>query len=213
MSDQRPLVIGLPRCAATRRATAFLDARDLPWRLRHLVEEPPTGAELDAWLESARVPLRRLLNPTSPAYRALGKETVHAADDTRLREWLLSDPSLWRRPVLVLQGTVVVGFDLARMQDLFASVPPRPECEAPDPHDARMIAEIELFAGRDVPPGWARCDGRELWIDGHQALFSVIGATYGGDGCRAFALPRLAPLGPNGPHHLIALTGLYPIRQ
>ena len=159
------------------------------------------------------MPLRRLLNPASPAYRALGKETVHAADDTRLREWLLSDPSLWRRPVLVHQGTVLVGFDLARMQDLFAGVAPRPEREALDPHDARMIAEIELFAGRDVPPGWARCDGRELWVDEQQALFSVIGTAYGGDGLRVFALPRLAPLGPDGPHHLIALTGLFPSRS
>jgi microcystin-dependent protein len=51
-----------------------------------------------------------------------------------------------------------------------------------------------------IPKGWARCDGSLLSIQQNQALFSLIGTTYGGDGLRIFALPDLrgrAVLGSN----------------
>lgn len=54
-----------------------------------------------------------------------------------------------------------------------------------------MIGEVKLFAGDFEPPGWLICDGRELRIDEHVALFSVIGTRYGGDGVRRFRLPDL----------------------
>jgi microcystin-dependent protein len=71
---------------------------------------------------------------------------------------------------------------------------------------------ITLFAGNYAPEGWALCDGQLLSIAKNTSLFTIIGATYGGDGRTTFALPRLAPLGPNGPHYLIAVTGEYPSR-
>ena len=71
---------------------------------------------------------------------------------------------------------------------------------------------ITLFAGNFAPKGWALCDGRLLPIRQHTSLFSIIGTTYGGDGQTTFALPRLAPLGPDGPCYLISLDGVFPSR-
>ena len=51
------------------------------------------------------------------------------------------------------------------------------------------IAEIRLFAGNFAPAGWAFCDGSILPISENDALFSLIGTTYGGDGQSTFALP------------------------
>jgi len=48
-----------------------------------------------------------------------------------------------------------------------------------------------LFAGDFVPKNWAICDGSLISIPSNQALFSVIGDTYGGDGVSTFALPDL----------------------
>ncbi|SEC85234.1 Microcystin-dependent protein [Tenacibaculum sp. MAR_2009_124] len=66
-----------------------------------------------------------------------------------------------------------------------------------------MLAQIILFAGNFAPRGWAFCDGQLLPIASNQALFSLLGTTYGGDGRSTFALPDLrgrAPIGPrNGP--------------
>ena len=54
-----------------------------------------------------------------------------------------------------------------------------------------FIGEIVLFAGNFAPRGWAFCDGQLLPISSHQALFAILGTTYGGDGRTTFALPDL----------------------
>ena len=54
-----------------------------------------------------------------------------------------------------------------------------------------FIAEIRMFAGNFAPRDWALCDGQLLSINQHQALFSLLGTTYGGDGRTTFALPDL----------------------
>lgn len=60
------------------------------------------------------------------------------------------------------------------------------------------IGEIRLFAGNYAPEGWAMCDGRLLAIGDNDALFSLIGTTYGGDGRSTFALPDLRGRLPMG---------------
>jgi microcystin-dependent protein len=53
------------------------------------------------------------------------------------------------------------------------------------------IGEIRIFAGTFAPNGWAFCDGALLAISDNDALFALIGTTYGGDGQSTFALPDL----------------------
>lgn len=48
-----------------------------------------------------------------------------------------------------------------------------------------------MFGGNFAPAGWAFCDGRTLPIDQFEALFALIGTTYGGDGQTTFNLPDL----------------------
>ncbi len=54
-----------------------------------------------------------------------------------------------------------------------------------------FLGEILMFAGNFAPRGWAFCDGQILPISQNQALFSLLGTTYGGDGRTTFALPEL----------------------
>lgn len=71
----------------------------------------------------------------------------------------------------------------------------RAEAQSADP----FIAEIILFGGNFAPRGWAFCNGQLLAIASNQALFSILGTTYGGDGRTTFALPDLrgrVPLHP-----------------
>ena len=61
-----------------------------------------------------------------------------------------------------------------------------------------FLGEIEFFAFPTPPKGWAACAGQLLAIDQNQALFTLLGTTYGGDGMKTFALPDLRgrlPLG------------------
>lgn len=59
-----------------------------------------------------------------------------------------------------------------------------------------FLGEIRTFSFSFEPEGWAFCDGRLLPIADNQALYAVIGATYGGDGVTTFALPDLRGRAP-----------------
>jgi microcystin-dependent protein len=54
-----------------------------------------------------------------------------------------------------------------------------------------FLGEIRLFAGIFAPQGWNFCDGTLLPISNNDALYALIGNTYGGDGQSTFALPDL----------------------
>ncbi len=54
-----------------------------------------------------------------------------------------------------------------------------------------FIGQIIMFGGNFAPRGWALCDGQLLQISQFQALFSILGTTYGGDGRTTFGLPDL----------------------
>ena len=54
-----------------------------------------------------------------------------------------------------------------------------------------FIGEIRMFGGNFAPVGWAFCNGALIPISENDALFTLIGTTYGGDGQETFALPNL----------------------
>ncbi|ASS73707.1 phage tail protein [Tumebacillus algifaecis] len=53
------------------------------------------------------------------------------------------------------------------------------------------LGEIRMFAGNFAPQGWALCNGQLLSIAENEALFALLGTTYGGDGRTTFGLPNL----------------------
>ena len=80
-----------------------------------------------------------------------------------------------------------------------------------------FIGEIRMFGGNFAPQGWAFCNGQLLPISENDALFNLIGTTYGGDGQTTFALPDLQgripihqasgfTLGQNGGVETVTLT-------
>ena len=76
------------------------------------------------------------------------------------------------------------------------------------------IGEIRMFAGNFAPAGWMFCDGTQLAISENDALFTLIGTTYGGDGQETFNLPDLrgrVPIhqgsAPGGSTYTIGQTG------
>jgi microcystin-dependent protein len=77
-----------------------------------------------------------------------------------------------------------------------------------------FIGETRTFAFGFAPAGWLPCNGQLLPVEEYEALFTLIGTTYGGDGESTFALPKAA--GPeSGDKALsvcISLFGSYPPR-
>lgn len=81
------------------------------------------------------------------------------------------------------------------------------------------IGEIRLFSGNFAPRNWAFCQGQLLPIHQNEALFSILGVKYGGDGQTDFALPNIRPvLGADTGNtyddlnYIICLQGIYPMR-
>ena len=62
------------------------------------------------------------------------------------------------------------------------------------PATGEILGEVIAFGGATAPPGWAPCDGSLFEIAANEALFTLIGTTYGGDGKTDFALPDLRGL-------------------
>ena len=79
-----------------------------------------------------------------------------------------------------------------------------------------FIGEIEIFAFNFCPTGWAALNGQLLPINQNQALFALLGTTYGGDGKTTFALPTAKPIfSATGAvlQQCIALQGIFPSRN
>jgi microcystin-dependent protein len=75
-----------------------------------------------------------------------------------------------------------------------------------------LLGVIKLFTGTYIPQGFMECNGQLLRISGNEALYSIIGGTYGGDiRSNTFALPKLTP--PNEfMKYMICVQGVYPPR-
>lgn len=72
------------------------------------------------------------------------------------------------------------------------------------------LGQLRAFAFNFAPKGWALCNGQTMAINQNQALFSLLGTTYGGDGVTTFLLPNLqgcVPIMSNGSFPLGAVGG------
>lgn len=77
--------------------------------------------------------------------------------------------------------------------------------------DEELIASLKLVAFNYDPEGYLPCDGRSLPISQYQALYALLGCTFGGDARTTFALPKLeSPM--KGLHWIICVNGIWPSR-
>jgi microcystin-dependent protein len=74
-----------------------------------------------------------------------------------------------------------------------------------------FLGEIKLVGFNFAPKGWALCQGQLLPIAQNEALFSLLGINFGGDGIHNFKLPTLPQ--NNSCTYIIALQGIYPSRN
>jgi microcystin-dependent protein len=104
--------------------------------------------------------------------------------------WLATVPYLIGGAILLTSAVDFTGKEKTNLEELTS---PTEEIAIPDINKSGnpFIGEIAMFAGNFAPRGWAFCNGDLLSISQNQALFSILGTTYGGDGRTTFALPDL----------------------
>ena len=100
-----------PKCSTCRKAQKWLDEREIPYTLRLIREEKPTAEELRRWQQLSGLPLRRFFNTSGLQYKALQlKEKLPAMSEEEQLALLASDGMLVKRPLLVGEDFVLVGF-------------------------------------------------------------------------------------------------------
>lgn len=106
------LFVEYPPCSTCKKAKAWLDAHGLDHTDRHIVEQPPTAEELARWHSLSGLPIRRFFNTSGRLYREQNiKERLDAGmTDEECYELLATNGMLVKRPILVDEGGVLVGF-------------------------------------------------------------------------------------------------------
>ncbi|HIT01467.1 MAG TPA: arsenate reductase family protein [Candidatus Enterenecus merdae] len=102
-------------CSTCKKAERWLKEHGVDYQTRPIREQNPTQEELDAWSKESGLELRRFFNTSGQKYKALGlKDKLGGMSREEQLALLASDGMLVKRPLLVGQGMVLVGFQEQR---------------------------------------------------------------------------------------------------
>lgn len=105
------LFIEYPKCSTCKKAKSWLDEHQLSYEDRHIVEKNPTAEELRVWIKRSGLELKRFFNTSGLKYKELGlKDKLPAMTDEEKIALLATDGMLVKRPLVVTEDKVLVGF-------------------------------------------------------------------------------------------------------
>ena len=105
------LFVEYPKCTTCRKARKWLTDHAIDFEDRHIVEENPTKEEIAAWHEKSGLPLKRFFNTSGQVYRNNNiKDRLKDMSEEEQYALLASDGMLVKRPVIVTDDFVLVGF-------------------------------------------------------------------------------------------------------
>lgn len=108
------LFIQYPACSTCRKAKQWLDSRQADYESRHIVNQAPTQEELNEWIDRSKLPLKAFFNTHGVSYKELNlKDKLPAMSREEQLALLSSDGKLIKRPILVGEDMVLVGFNAA----------------------------------------------------------------------------------------------------
>lgn len=115
------LFVCYPKCSTCQKARRWLDEHQIPYTLRDIKEDNPTRDELAAWHQRSGLPLRRFFNTSGMLYRDLNlKDRLPDMGEDEQLDLLSTDGMLVKRPLLVGDDFVLVGFKQAEWEDRLA---------------------------------------------------------------------------------------------
>lgn len=113
------LFVCYTRCGTCRKAKAWLDERKVEYENRDIKVENPNEAELTKWYKSSGLPLKRFFNTSGKVYRDLKlKDKLNDMSEEEQLKLLATDGMLVKRPILVKDGRVLVGFKEDEWEEL-----------------------------------------------------------------------------------------------
>ena len=113
------LFIEYPPCTTCKKAKKWLQDNGLEFTARHIKEQNPTAEELSVWQEKSGLELKKFFNTSGMIYRDLGlKDKLPTMSREEQLALLATDGMLVKRPILVTEDAVLVGFKEAQWQAL-----------------------------------------------------------------------------------------------
>lgn len=111
------LFVNYPKCSTCVKARKFLEEKGVDFTDRDIKNENPNYEELKSWYEKSGLPLKRFFNTSGMAYRALDlKNKLPDMSEEEQLKLLSTDGMLMKRPILITEKTVLVGFKQAEWE-------------------------------------------------------------------------------------------------
>lgn len=105
------LFLQYPPCSTCKKARAWLDEHKMEYNARHIKEENPSYEELKEWHSRSGLPLKKFFNTSGLLYKSMGlKDKLPGMTGEEQLRLLASDGMLVKRPILVLEDKILVGF-------------------------------------------------------------------------------------------------------
>ena len=105
------LFIEYPKCSTCRKAIKWLNAHNITYTDRHIVEDNPSYDELKQWYEKSGIPLKKLFNTSGILYKEMQlKDKVPDMSEEEQLKLLSTNGMLVKRPIVVDGDMVFIGF-------------------------------------------------------------------------------------------------------
>ena len=107
----RNLFIEYPKCSTCKKAKKWLEDNKIEFEDRHIIENTPTVEELKRWIKMSDKDIKKWFNTSGLKYKELNlKDKLPLMSDDENIELLSTDGMLIKRPILVLENKVLIGF-------------------------------------------------------------------------------------------------------
>ena len=106
------------KCSTCQKAQKWLEERGAAYTARPIKEQNPTAAELESWLAQSGLPVKRFVNTSGLLYKSMGlKDKLPEMTEEEQLSLLATDGMLVKRPLLIGEDFVLVGFREAQWQE------------------------------------------------------------------------------------------------
>ncbi len=113
------LFVCYPRCSTCAKARKWLDDHNASYDFRDIKEDHPTAEELAAWQAKSGLPMKKFFNTSGMLYREMNlKDKLKTMTDEEMLSLLATDGMLVKRPILVTDDAVLVGFKQAQYEEI-----------------------------------------------------------------------------------------------
>lgn len=100
-----------PKCSTCQKAKKWLDGHSIRYKERHIVEDNPNYEELKDWYEKSGLALKKFFNTSGLLYKEMQlKDRLWAMSEEEQLQLLSANGMLVKRPLVIGEGTVLVGF-------------------------------------------------------------------------------------------------------